>query len=214
VPHHVTQRGNHRENVFHAAGDPEAYLDLLHAYGRREGLRVFAYCLMPNHVHLVVVPSSSDGMCRGLQAVHGQYAQRVNRMRKSVGHLWQGRYWSSALDSDHFLNAVRYVERNPVAAGLVARAEQYRWSSAAAHCGMREDRLLEPVDHSTALSGISDWPRWLAGEVPEECRKLLRRNARLGLPCGSSEFIDRLGEIAGRDLHYRPRGGQRRIKDM
>jgi putative transposase len=147
-------------------------------------------------------------MCRSLQAVHSQYAQRVNRMRGTSGHLWQGRYWSAALDANYFLNAVRYVERNPVAADLAARAEDYQWSSAAAHCGLRIDRLLEPASCSNALCSISNWSGWLAQEVPEECRKLLQRNARLGLPCGSDEFINDLGRIAGRDLHFRPRGGQ------
>jgi putative transposase len=208
LPHHVVQRGNHRERVFFAAGDPEAYLSLLNAYGREQGLEVFAYCLMPNHVHLVVVPRSVDGMYRALQAVHSQYAQRVNRMRAINGHLWQGRYYSSALDSDHFLNAVRYVERNPVAAGLVARAEDYRWSSAAAHCGARRDPVLQPACRSVVLRGIADWSKWIAATVPEDCRKLLQRNSRLGLPCGSAAFVEQLGKFAGRDLQYYPRGGR------
>lgn len=196
--------------MFFAAGDPEAYLDLLHAYGVREGLAVFAYCLMPNHVHLVVEPTRSESMHRTMQAVHSQYAQRVNRMRDIVGHLWQGRYHSSALDSNYFLNATRYVERNPVAAGLVERAEDYRWSSAAAHCGMRRDSLLVPADTSSVLRGITDWSGWLAIGVSDECRKLLQRNARLGLPCGSDSFVEQLGAIAGRDLRYHPHGGRRK----
>jgi len=196
--------------VFFAAGDAEAYLDLLHAHGRREGLAVFAYCLMPNHVHLVVEPSIKQSMDRTMQAVHSQYAQRVNRMRAIVGHLWQGRYFSAALDSDYFLNAVRYVERNPVDAGMVARAEDYQWSSAAAHCGLRGDILLEPASKSNVLRGIADWSSWLSNGISGECRKLLQRNARLGLPCGSASFVEQLGKIAGRDLHYHPRGGQRK----
>jgi putative transposase len=196
--------------VFFAPGDPEAYLNLLHAYGRRDGLAVFAYCLMPNHVHLVVVPSDRDSLPRTLQAVHGQYAQRINRMRAISGHLWQGRYHCSALDAAYFLNATRYVERNPVAAGMVARAQDYRWSSAAAHCGRRFDPLLEPAGKSSVLRGIEDWSRWLAKSVPDECRKLLQRNARLGLPCGSDSFIEQLEKIAGRDLKFHPQGGRRK----
>ena len=213
MPHHVTQRGNHREQVFNAAGDPEAYLDLLHAYGRRLGLAVYAYCLMPNHVHLVVIPSTLESMHRTFQAVHSQFAQRVNRMRAIGGHLWQGRYHSSALDSDHFLNAIRYVERNPVDAKLVARAEDYRWSSAAAHCGMRNDPVLEPASESSVLRGIADWSSWLSQGVPDERQKLLKRNIRLGLPCGSDSFVEALGRTVGRDLRYHPYGGQRKIVD-
>jgi putative transposase len=212
VPHHVTQRGNHRERVFHAAGDPEAYLDLLHAYARRLGLAIHAYCLMPNHVHLVVTPSTLESMHRTLQAVHSQFAQRVNRMRAVVGHLWQGRYHASALDANHFLNAVRYVERNPVEASLVTRAEDYQWSSAAGHCGMRTDPLIEPASSTNVLRGIADWSSWLSLGVQDDCRKLLRRNERRGLPCGSESFVEQLGRIAGRDLRYHPHGGRRKIK--
>ncbi len=210
VPHHVTQRGNHRESVFFAPGDPEAYLELLRNHARRAGLAVFAYCLMPNHTHTVAVPSSKDSLERALQPVHSQYAQRVNRMRGIVGHLWQGRFHSCALDADHFLNAVRYVERNPVAAGLVARAEDYRWSSAAAHCGLRADPLLEPASGSSVLKGIANWSDWLAIRVPEECQKLLQRNSRLGLPCGSEKFVEELEKLAGCELRYRSWGGRRK----
>jgi putative transposase len=209
VPHHVTQRGNHREPVFFDPGDCEAYLDLLHEHGHRETLEIFAYCLMPNHVHLIVVPPSAACMSRGMQAVHSLYAQRVNRMKKAVGHLWQGRFYSAPLDANHFTNGIRYVERNPVAAALVSRAEDYRWSSAAAHCGLRRDRVLQPAGKSTVLSGIANWSRWLAEGVPDGFGELLRRNTRLGLPCGSPDFIEELEKSTGRDLTYRPWGGLR-----
>jgi putative transposase len=196
--------------VFFATGDPEAFLDLLRIHARRAGLAIFAYCLMPNHIHTVAIPSSKDSFERALQPVHSQYAQRVNRMRGIAGHLWQGRYHACALDAGHFLNAVRYVERNPVAARLVQRAEDYRWSSAAAHCGLRDDRLLEPASASDVLAAIADWPEWLAMGVPDECRKLLRRNLRLGLPCGSEKFVEELEKLAGRDLRYHSWGGRRK----
>lgn len=210
MPHHATQRGNHREPVFFSPGDPEAYLDLLRTHASRAGLAIVAYCLMPNHVHTVAIPSSKDSLERTFQPVHSQYAQRVNRMRGIVGHLWQGRYHCCALDANHFVNAVRYVERNPVAARLVERAEDYRWSSAAAHCGLRDDPLLEPASASGILKAITDWSAWLAIEVPDECRKLLRRNSRLGLPCGTDEFVEQLEKLAGRDLRFRPWGGRRK----
>jgi putative transposase len=132
-------------------------------------------------------------------------------MRAIGGHLWQGRYHSSALDSDHFLNAIRYVERNPVEANLVSRAQDFRWSSAAAHCGMRSDPLLEPANKSILLRGIADWSRWLLHRIPDERQKLLKRNVRLGLPCGSDSFVEELGRTVGRDLRYHPHGGQRKI---
>jgi len=210
IPHHVTQRGNHREEVFLSKGDPEAYLSLLHAYSRRFGIAIFAYCLMPNHVHLVVQPTSADGMPRALRAVHCQYAQRIHRMRAVNGHLWQGRYHSCALDAAHFLNAIRYVELNPVRARLIAKPQDYPWSSAAAHCGQRFDPLLEPQQSSTLLSGIADWSAWLAQGIAHDCLDRLRRNAPSNLPCGSDAFVARLEQSAGRLLQYRTRGGQKK----
>jgi putative transposase len=165
---------------------------------------------MPNHVHLVVVPSSPDGLQRPLQAVHSQYAQRVNRMKARVGHLWQGRYHSYPLDAEHFLNSIRYVELNPVAAGIVNRAEDYPWSSAAAHCGLRNDFLIEPPDRSTYLRGLGDWSTWLGRGVPDACRERLKRHELKNLPCGSDAFVAKLENRAGRDLKCRPRGGQRK----
>jgi len=209
VPHHVTQRGNHRERVFFSDGDAQAYRCLLHAYLRRQEVEVSAYCLMPNHVHLVVIPSSTDGLHRALRAIHSQYAQRVNRIRSLKGHLWQGRYFSSPLDPAYYLNAVRYVELNPVRAGMVARAQDYPWSSARAHCDDRYDPLLaRPTRRSSVLSSIEDWSRWLASGVAPEAIVSLREHGRRNLPCGSNSFVDRLEKSAGRELRLRPCGRQ------
>jgi putative transposase len=208
IPHHVTQRGNHRDKVFFDPADAHAYLCLSHAYFRQHEVEVFAYCLMPNHVHLVLTPSRPDGLHRALRAVHSQFAQRINRMRSLKGHLWQGRYFSSALDTGYFLNAVRYVERNPVRAGLVRCAEDYPWSSAAAHCGLRHDPLIKRLPGM--LAGISDWSRWLREGVSADTDEILRQHGSRNLPCGSSEFIAELEDTAGRTLRFRPRGGQSR----
>jgi len=208
VPHHVTQRGNHRERVFFEIGDEDSYLSLLQIASRQEKVGVVAYCLMPNHVHLVLVPSTADGLHHVLMSVHGQYAQRINRMRDLKGHLWQGRYFSSPLDANYFTNAVRYVELNPVRAGIVTKAEDYCWSSASAHCGLRHDPVLEPAPRFIALKGIVDWSRWLGDGIADELLCVLRDRASRNLPCGSSEFIAELEHAAGRELRARPRGGQ------
>jgi putative transposase len=206
VPHHVTQRGNHRERVFFGHGDQETYLRLLQTYAMEQGIEVAAYCLMSNHVHLVVIPSNAKGLCLALKAVHSQYAQRVNRMRDQNGHLWQGRYFSSPLDSNYFLNAVRYVELNPVRAGIVTKAEEFAWSSAPAHCGLRNDSLIDLRRRPHILAGIANWSRWLAEGVADESLETLRRNGSQNLPCGSTEFVGQLERIAGRDLRFRPQG--------
>lgn len=204
IPHHVTQRGVNRSTVFFERGDGAAYLALLRDYSGRYSVEIVAYCLMPNHVHLVLVPSTVDGLHRALKAVHGRYATRLNRIRDRVGHLWQNRYYSSPLDSQYFLNAVRYVELNPVKAKLVGRAEDYEWSSAAAHCGGRRDPLVEAKPRSVLFDGIQDWSQWLSTGLNDESAAVLRSNARQNLPCGSDSFVKSLEQQAGRPL--RPRG--------
>src|SRR5688572_33049969 len=111
-----------------------------------------------------------------LRDVHGQFAMRVNRMRELSGHLWQGRYFSSPLDANYLVNAVRYVELNPVRAGLVATAELYMWSSAATHCGLKSDPVLAAVPTVGVLAGIANWSRWLAEGVSDGAIDVLRRH--------------------------------------
>ena len=142
VPHHITQRGNRREEVFFTDDDRHAYLAWLKDYAEKYEVHILAYCLMTNHMHLIAVPASEDGLEKVLKPLHMRYAQRVNRTRGWKGHLWQGRYISSALDEDYLWAAVGYVERNPVRARLVRKAENYRLSSASAHCGIKPDPVL------------------------------------------------------------------------
>ncbi|MGH8197587.1 MAG: transposase [Steroidobacteraceae bacterium] len=206
VPHHVTQRGNRRERVFFSRGDHAAYLGLLGEQAKQFIVDVVAYCLMPNHVHLVVIPSNLDGLHLMFKAVHGQYAQRVNRVRNQKGHIWQGRYFSSPLDAHYLLNAVRYVELNPVRAQMVVRAEDYAWSSAAAHCGLRNDPLVDSKPRLRLLAGIANWSHWLTEESAENAFETLRRHGGRNLPCGSSEFVAQLERSAGRTLRFRLQG--------
>lgn len=207
VPHHVTQRGNRREEVFFTDEDREAYLAWLKEYCRKHHVEVLAYCLMSNHVHLVVVPEADEGLHRVLKPLHMRYAQRINRGRGWEGHLWQGRFFSSPLDESYLWAAVRYVERNPVRAKLVRKAENYRWSSAGAHCQLRQDPVLtRRTSWRKRFEAIGDWSAWLAeGDEPEEMQ-VLRRNVEKGLPCGSEKFIWKLEKLANRLLQYRPQG--------
>lgn len=207
VPHHITQRGNRREAVFFSDDDRKTYLAWLSAYAHKHRVEILAYCLMTNHVHLVAVPKTDDGLQKVLKPLHMRYAQRVNRARGWKGHVWQGRYFSSPLDESYLWAAVRYVERNPVRAGMVKRAEDYAWSSAAGHCRLKEDSVLTTKRAWKAqIASIENWSSWLAEGDDLEQLDMLRRNTDKGLPCGPEKFIRRLERRVGRDLRYRPRG--------
>jgi putative transposase len=207
VPHHVTQRGNRQGQVFFSDSDRRCYLELLRDYADKFAIDVFAYCLMPNHVHLVVRPGAADGLQRALKPLHMRHAQRINRCHGWKGHLWQGRYFSSPLDEDYLWAAIRYVELNPVRARLTARAQDYPWSSAAAHCRDVADPVLttDPA-WQRQVTAIGNWVRWLAaGNAPQQTA-ILRRHSDKSLPCGSPEFIDALEKASGRSLRERPQG--------
>ena len=211
VPHHITQRGNRREKVFFTDADRAAYLGWLKEYAEKHTLEILAYCLMPNHIHLIVVPATEEGLHQALKPLHMRYAQRINRARGWKGHLWQGRFFSAALDEAYLWAAIRYVERNPGRARMVRKAENYPWSSAGAHCGLRQDAVLTQKAYwRKQFEAIGDWSAWLAqGDEPEKLERL-RRNAEKGLPCGSDRFIRKLEKLTGRVLQYRPRGRPRK----
>lgn len=201
LPHHVTQRGNRRGQVFFSDADHQTYLALLREYSVRHEVAVLAYCLMPNHVHLVLVPAAIDSLPLSLGPMHLRYAQRLNRMKSWKGHVWQGRYFASVLDEQHCWAAIRYVERNPVRAGLVRRAERYLWSSASAHCGLSKDPVLTiESGWRKRMEGIGDWCAWLREGEDAQMLDTLRKNSSKDLPCGSDEFIDKLEQASGRRL--------------
>ena len=123
VPHHVTQRGNRRERAFLEEGDYALYLDLLDNAAERAQAEIWSYCLMPDHVHITIVPSNEDGRWRASRRVHRDYTGVVNTRTRVTGHLWQGRYGYVAMDEPHFANALRYVALIPARARLAERPE-------------------------------------------------------------------------------------------
>src|SRR5687768_10528102 len=158
IPHHATQRGNRRERVFFEDGDYALYLDLLSEAAARARVAIWAYCLMPNHVHIVAVPGDGDGLRRTFRTVHRHYTGYINARMRVTGHLWQGRFSSVAMDEAHLVSALRYVALNPVRARLVERAEDWPWSSARAHLAGKSDAfvLVEP-----ALDRVGDFSAFL-----------------------------------------------------
>jgi putative transposase len=207
VPHHVTQRGNRRAQVFFSDADCRTYLAWLHNTARQHGLEVLAYCLMTNHIHLVAVPATLQSMELTFRPLHTRYAQRLNRMMNWSGHVWQGRFFSATLDNRYFWSAIRYVEQNPVRAGMVAKGEEFPWSSARAHCLGTFDPLLSTDPRwAHQIAGIGDWSAWLAaGNTAVELNLIRERTAR-GLPCGSEQFVEQMEGFAGRSLTFRRAG--------
>ncbi len=207
VPHHVTQRGNRRQQTFFGDADYAAYRELLAAACRRHGVAVWAWCLMPNHVHLIMVPDEAPALRLALGETHQRYTGLVNRRQGWVGHLWQGRFASCALDGPHLVAAVRYVELNPVRACLVERADVWPWSSARGHLAGQDDGLATVAP---LLDAVGDWAAFLAvaprmAEIEE-----LRRHERTGRPLGDRSFVAALELDLGRRLRPGRPGPRRR----
>jgi len=198
----VTQRGNRRADVFFEKRDRLRYLSLLGHYCARHGVAIWAYCLRGNHVHFVAVPSAAESLGRTFRDTHQAYAAWLNRKLGESGHLWQGRFYSCVLDDRHLWAGVRYVERNPVRAGIVKRAEDWAWSSARAHCGVRADALLSPLEMPWP---VPDWSAYLRDEDESQVVRI-RRQTATGRPCGSPTFVQRLESTLGRILRPRKRG--------
>jgi len=210
VAHHVTQRGNARQYILNSDGERMVYLDLLRQSVQLHSLSVIGYCLMSNHVHFVVIPGKATGMAKALKEAHGQYATYWNPAHASSGHAWQGRFYSCPLDTAHLWEALRYAELNPVRAGLVARAQEWKWSSAAAHCGTSEpDELLE-MEPWRENRSVASWRDFLSAGETESELAAIRQCTHSGRPLGTKEFVKELEEMTRRQLA--PRKGGRRAK--
>ncbi len=189
LPHHVTQRGNRRLETFFCDEDYAAYRGLVARFCRQASVAVWAYCLMPNHVHLILVPADEAGLRRALGEAHRRYTREINLRQGWRGHLWQERFHSFPMDEGHLLAAARYVELNPVRAGLVRLAEDWPWSSARAHLAGRDDLL---VDVAPLLAPAPDWRAFLAEAGAADELETLRRHGRTGRPLGTPAFVERL----------------------
>lgn len=211
LPHHITQRGNRREAVFFDDRDRQHYLELLATCAARAGLAIHAYCLMTNHVHLVAVPAAEQSLADCLGPLHLRYAQHINRTQRLGGRLWQGRYFSCPLDDAHYSEAVRYVELNPVRAGLVGQADKYPWSSAAAHVAGTAGELL--ADVASLREAVGDWSAWLREPLDQGRVTTIRQRTMTGRPAGDSAFVAQMSERLGRALATRGRGRPRKQEE-
>ncbi|WP_315832351.1 transposase [Bradyrhizobium prioriisuperbiae] len=203
IPHHVTQRGNGRARTFFEDADYALYRDLLAEHCGQAGVEVWAWCLMPNHVHLILVPSDTDGLRRALAALHRRYAGIIHARRKRTGHFWQGRFGAVAMDEAHLAAALRYVSLNPVRARLVARAQDWRWASTRAHLSGKDDGITERKPVRDRFPCFADL---LAAETDVEAFDRLRAAESIGRPLGDDRFLSRIERATKRQLKPRKRG--------
>ncbi|MCA1828873.1 MAG: transposase [Myxococcales bacterium] len=203
LPHHVTQRGNRRQLTFLQPGDYRRYFDVLAYWCWRYEVEIWAWCLMPNHGHLIAVPETADGLRWAIGETHRQYSLEINRREGWTGYLWQGRFSSYVMDPRHTLAAARYIELNPVRAGLVTRPEEYQWSSARAHLSARDDGLVRVAP---LLELRPDWEAFLASGLDTDPIEDLRKHQRTGRPLGNSDFVTDVERALGRKLRPDKRG--------
>ena len=210
VAHHVTQRGNGRQLLLDSDTDREVYLGLLRKNIDEHHASLVGYCLMSNHVHLVMVPHKADALATTLKHTHGRYAAYWNAKYRSSGHVWQGRFYSCPLDRPHLWEALRYTELNPVRAGMVAEAEAWVWSSAATHCGAAVEDSWLAMEEWHGRWNVRSWREYLAAGETESERMAVRQCTHTGRPLGSEEFVHELEGAAKRPLA--PRKGGRPAK--
>lgn len=203
IPHHITQRGNRRQEVFFGADDYGFYRGALAERCADEGVEVLAYCLMPNHVHLILVPPDEGALAAVLARLHRDYARRINFREDWRGYLWQGRFASFAMDEDYLLACARYVELNPVRARLVAHPADWPWSSAAAHLTGKADRLVRP---GAWMARAGDWAAHLGAAPRTGEVEAFRSSTSSGRPLGAAAFVAKLERDLGRTLGRRKPG--------
>lgn len=211
LPHHIVQRGNRRQDVFFGENDRDAYIEYMQKACEEHGVKIWAWCLMTNHVHFIAVPEKEESLCKCFADVHVRYTRRINFRKKWRGHLWQGRFGSSPLDERYLLAVARYIERNPVRAGLVKMPWRYKWSSAGYHVG--ESNLDSLVNGDELLQELAgDWKEYLRERDDEGDLAAIRREEASGRPIGNAAFVGKLEKKLERVLKRGVPGRRRIIK--
>jgi putative transposase len=209
VAHHVTQRGNRRQNTFFDQQDYAAYLLLLKQNCERFDVEILAYCLMPNHVHLILVPKLDTSLTHAISKTHYSYTLQTNYRMGWRGHLWQGRFFSAPMDDDYLLKCIRYVELNPVRANLVSDPFSYEWSSARFRVCEKSDVISQSHD---LISRIANWRDFLETSMEQNEFEPIRKSSRTGRPLGSEKFVKLLETHTDRDLMPKKRGPKAKME--
>lgn len=208
LPHHVTQRGNRKQPIFLRDGDERAYLRMLSEQAHANGVEVWAYCLMPNHVHLILVPQTEDGLARAIGQTHREYTSFINSRESWTGHLFQSRFASVVMDEEHLWNGVLYVSLNPVRARLCSRAQDWPWSSVHAHVAAKDDGLVRVAPIAERFGDFASVLRQAETGIYrlDTAFDALRKSETTGRPLGSKAFVAELEKRTGRTLAPKPRG--------
>jgi len=212
LPHHITQKGNYRQDVFLDADDRSLYLTWIQEYSLKYKLSILAYCLMRNHVHFIAIPFKADSLAKTFNTVHMRYSQYFNKKLRQRGHLWQGRFYSCVLDESHLMFAARYIERNPVRAGIVKEPWLWPWSSAAAHTIEKEANDSIKLGDLFNFMDISydSWKRYIDSIDEIDFLQHIRKHTFTGRPLGKPAFIEKLQQESGRRLFALPIGRPKR----
>ena len=205
-PHHITQRGNNKQNTFLEDEDYQTYLEFFEKYREKHNVGVIAYCPMPNHIHISALPTTTNSLAKSFKSCHMRYAQYFNRKYKRVGHLWQCRFYSCPMEEIHLYSTVKYIENNPVRAKLVEKAEDWKWSSARSHLGI-EKSIISLLNISKFLN-IVNWKEYLHldNKKIEKEIETLKRCTYAGKPMGRNEFIENLAKRFGNRVRWLPVG--------
>ena len=209
-PHHVTQRGNNRQAVFFVEDDYRVYLEILAEQAEKFSLSIDGYCLMPNHVHLIVTPQGQDSLAKGVGRTHFRYTQYVNRFHRRSGHLWQNRFFSCLLDESHCQRAMAYVEQNPVKARLAKKPWLWAYSSAKAHVNPPADMPVPLTDWPIAPAA---WKEILDASCDDEFSHLISRRTQTGRPLANDSFVSKIEHLVGRRLRPLPVGRPKKKKN-
>ena len=202
-PHHITQRGNRRQDVFFKDDDYLYYLELLKEWCDKERVEVWSYCLMTNHVHLIVTPDPSSNLSRAIAETHRRYTRMINFRENWRGYLWQGRFASFPMDKSYLLKAAAYVELNPVKANMVSLPEEYRWSSIHAH--LKGEDPFGIVNPRKLLDICGDWEVYLRQTKGDPDADFMRCS-RTGRPLGDDSFIEKAEQLLNRNLKKKKPG--------
>jgi putative transposase len=216
-PHHIIQRGHNRQAVFASDADYQYYLDNLCEWKEKLGCKVYAYCLMTNHVHLIIDPGEDSGnLALLMKRVAGRQTRYLNKLEKRTGSLWEGRFKSSTISADAYLLACsRYVELNPVRAGIVTDPNDYRWSSYGSKTGNKKEAWL---DFDPCYMGLADnrqkrakrYMKWVKGIIPEGEWELIRLSLQRGQLTGSARFVEEIEQKIKRRVEFRGQGRPRK----